>query len=132
MTLPQKMIAIANLRGAEYGWHIDLFPSALDLALQHSLACLGGQFQFRLPNGSTYEMYWLSADSTERKVDESWHNYVARSIAEVRREFNTICDRSDFEKQGREWNVVREMIDLKNASPLEWLYFVAYFVEAAY
>ena len=83
MTLPQQMSTIADLRGAEHGWRVDQVPAVLDLASQNSLASLGGQFQFRLPDGSTCEMYWLSADSTERQPNESRDTYVMHSVGEV-------------------------------------------------
>jgi hypothetical protein len=54
----------------EYGWEIDAFPNALAHAERLGYACLGGQFQFVLQD-ATCEMYWLSADSSERANDEA-------------------------------------------------------------
>jgi len=63
------------------------FPSALAKAQAGGYACLGGQFQFRLDDGSTCEMYWLNADSTERTGGETWADYSRRSCAEVLHRF---------------------------------------------
>src|ERR1700757_79233 len=73
--LPPDITEGATLRGNEYGWSVSSFPSALAKAQAGGYACLGGQFQFRLDDGSTCEMYWLKADSTERTRGEAWADY---------------------------------------------------------
>jgi len=60
--LPIDISCGATLRGKEYGWSVSLFPAALAAAEARGYACLGGQFQFRLGDGGTCEMYWLSSD----------------------------------------------------------------------
>ena len=67
--LPPDITQGATLRGNEYGWIVSTFPSAVAKAEVRGYACLGGQFQFRLEDGSTCEMYWLEADSAERTVN---------------------------------------------------------------
>ena len=57
--LPPDITKGAALRGNEYGWTVASFPNALTKAEACGYACLGGQFQFRLDDGSTCEMYWL-------------------------------------------------------------------------
>jgi hypothetical protein len=54
--LPSDVLEGAVLRGNEYAWTPESFPVALERAEAHGLACLGGQFQFRL-NDATCEMY---------------------------------------------------------------------------
>ena len=68
-SLPAELAAGASVRGEEYGWEIACFPAALATAERLELACLGGQFQFRFDD-AVYEMYWLSADPTERLAGE--------------------------------------------------------------
>ncbi|MGA7925849.1 MAG: hypothetical protein WCA20_07620, partial [Candidatus Sulfotelmatobacter sp.] len=81
--LPPQVLQGATLRGNEYGWSVAVFPDALAEAEGRGYACLGGQFQFRLDDG-TCEMYWLNADSKDRAHGESWADYCHRSCSEVR------------------------------------------------
>ncbi len=95
----------ANLRGNEYGWSIISFPLALERAEAHGYACLGGQFQFRLDHGPTCEMYWLSADSKERRPGEQWADYSRRSCSEVKYNFQRLISETDFSKEASAWNL---------------------------
>lgn len=103
--LPSDVAEGATLRGNEYGWSILSFPAALQRAEAHGYACLGGQFQFRLDDGSTCEMYWLSADSRERLPGESWADYACRSCCEVQRNFQRLVSETDFSKEASGWNL---------------------------
>jgi len=117
-SLPAEIASGACLRGNEYGWPISVFPGALIRARSAGLCCIGGQFQFRLPNG-TYEMYWLSADSTDRCDDEPWSDYSNRSCSEVLSKFEDLAAKTDFVKEAASWKL--------QASALADLVFVAYF-----
>jgi hypothetical protein len=88
--LPSDVMEGAALRGNEYGWSIISFPVALDRAKAHGYACLGGQFQFRLGDGSTCEMYWLSADSKERLPGEQWADYSPPLMFRGEAEFSAL------------------------------------------
>ena len=110
----------ATFRGNEYGWNISSFPGALEKAEQKGYACLGGQFQFRLEDGSAYEMYWLNADYTERREGESWADYVHRSCAEVLKNFQQVISKADFAKEA-------QSLKLK-IDPVQHVVFVGYFV----
>ena len=118
--LPPDIRKGATLRGNEYGWAVSSFPNALTKAEAGGYACLGGQFQFRLDDGSTCEMYWLEADSGERTADEPWADYSRRSCAQVMRRFQHLMSETDFGKEALSWPVP---ID-----PVKNLVFVAYFV----
>lgn len=110
------------LRANEYAWAPESFPIALKRAEAHGLACLGGQFQFRL-NDATCEMYWLAADSKERIAGESWADYSRRSCSEVRENVDRMLSQTDFGKEALGWNL---------PSTATWnLVFVAYFVTEA-
>ena len=110
----------ATLRGNEYGWSVASFPVALERAEAHGYACLGGQFQFRLEDGSTCEMYWLSADSTKRLPGESWPDYSRRSCSEVKGNFKQLISQTDFRKEALGWNLLSAFTGS--------LVFVAYFM----
>ena len=96
------------------------FPLALDKAEAHGYACLGGQFQFRLADGSTCEMYWLSADSKERLSGEPWAEYSRRSCSEVKQNFERLISETDFTKEASRWRLP--------STVAENLVFVGYFV----
>lgn len=93
--LPNEVLVGATLHGQEYGWTLDSFPAALSSADRVRLACLGGQFQFRM-DGAVYEPYWLSADSSERRSSEIWSDYVHRSCGEVAEAFQQALRTTDF------------------------------------
>jgi len=122
-SLPPEVARNANLRGNEYAWTIATFPDAVADAEAADLACLGGQFQFRLDDGTTYEMYWLNADSRERDSGEAWADYVHRSCAEVRANFEKLILTTDFAKEALNWQI---RVDVNSD-----LVFVAYFVTEA-
>ena len=119
--LPPDITQGATLRGNEYGWSVSSFPSALAKAQAGGYACLGGQFQFRLDDGTTCEMYWLNADSADRTGDEAWADYSRRSCTEVLERFQYLMSETDFGKEASSWPV---QID-----PIRNLVFVAYFVD---
>jgi hypothetical protein len=123
--LPDEVTQGASLRGNEYGWKPSEFPKAVARAESQGFACLGGQFQYRLADGSTCEMYWLKADATERRQDEPWADYVRRSCTEVMERFTQLAANADFTSEASNWPSRRDVIvrSLPNV-----LIFVAYFV----
>jgi hypothetical protein len=120
--LPPDIAEGASLRGNEYGWSVSSFPAALAKAEARGYACLGGQFQFRLDDGSTCEMYWLNADPRDRAAVESWTDYSRRSCEEALRKFQHLLSSTDFRKEAAGWPSVQ--ID-----PARNLVFVADFVK---
>lgn len=118
--LPPDLLEGATLRGNEYAWSTMSFPTALKRAEAYGYACLGGQFQLRLDDGSTCEMYWLTADSNERLPGESWAAYSHRSCSEVDQKFHRLMSETDFGKEASGWNLPSDAT--------ENLVFVAYFV----
>lgn len=118
--LPVEITQEATLRGNEYAWSVSAFPNALSKAEVYGYACLGGQFQFRLDDGSTCEMYWLDADSDDRADGESWTDYSHRSCSEVMHKFQERISETDFGKEASIWPMQIDAV--KN------LVFVAYFV----
>ncbi|MFT3898474.1 MAG: hypothetical protein QM719_12430 [Thermomonas sp.] len=129
MQLLNDLIDGANLRGGEYAWPLDIFPEVLQKAKSLELGCLGGQFQFRTQD-STCEMYWLNADPSGKTHEESWHQYVTRSCAEVLSAFSSLMSSTDFHVEASRWSEIPELSG-RNASPEEYLCFVAYFVNEA-
>jgi hypothetical protein len=124
--LPREVTLGATVRGNEYGWRPDAFPSALDKACGLGNACLGGEFQFRVPRG-VYEMYALSVEVNERGPEESWEDFQTRSCQEALHGFERRLAETDFVQEGRRWRKVHRLSG-RNAKPLEYLRFVADFV----
>jgi hypothetical protein len=116
--LPPIIARGASLRGNEYGWEVSAFPAALASAKAHGYACLGGQFQFRVPDG-VYEMYWLEADASDRRSEEGWADYSQRSCTEVLDKFNDLVSNTDFVKEAARFRLL--------SSAVECLVFVGYF-----
>ena len=81
--LPPDILSKAVRSGEEYGWQFDDLPAALAQARTAGLAVLGGQVQFKLPDGIC-ELYWQNADSAPQQAGEPWDTYVERSHREVR------------------------------------------------
>jgi hypothetical protein len=121
--LPPEIELDAGVRGNEYWWTIDQFPSALSNAKRLGFACMGGQFQFRFPDG-TYEMCWLRADPEARKFELSARSFVESSCNEVLERFKKRVAETDFISEGGEY--VQEQLRRGN-EPLEYLAFVGYF-----
>jgi len=126
MKLPTELISGATLAGNEYAWDLSDFPDAIRRAAGLGYACLGGQFQFRTPWG-TCEMYWLNADSSERKAGEPWPRYAERSCEEVLAAFQEIIKATDFSIEAKKWPTVPELSD-SWPKARQYLCFVAYFV----
>ena len=126
MELPCELTARATLRGREFSWRLEDFPAVLAKARSLGYGCLGGQFQFRAPSG-TCEMYWLNADSEERRPGEPWSEFAAHSCSEVLERFNALVATTDFLAEAKRWFNVPE-ISGPETQPLDYLCFVAYFV----
>lgn len=126
--LPADLILGATLRGNEWGWSLSSFPAAVAQAAKLGYACLGGQFQFRLEDGSTCEMYWLNADnSADKRPEESWADYSRRSSREVLERFHHLVSITDFRKEALTWRPLQTLI-AGGLDPKSILVFVAYFV----
>src|SRR4051794_38203316 len=104
--LPPDVLVGATLRGNEYGWTPASFPNALQKAESYGFACVGGQFQFRVADG-TCEMYWLESNSTERRTGESWDDYSHRSCVEVREGFDKLVNDTDFVNEAVDWPLLK-------------------------
>ncbi len=125
MNSPESVLYGATLHANEYCWKPENFIRALGEAVDRGLACIGGQFQFQLPDG-TCELYWLEADSTPMKANEAWSSYVARSASEVKAKFEEIRRTTDFSAEADKFDFLREKIE-EGVNIHDALWFVAYF-----
>jgi hypothetical protein len=122
---PAELVAKASLLGGEFGWLLDDFPAAIEMARAAEIACVGGQMQFRLPD-AVCEMYWLDADSSPRGVDEAWSQYAVRSCDEVLEKFMALKNRMDFREEALQWTSIPELT-ASDVDPARYAFFVAYF-----
>lgn len=124
--LPQTVLSKASIRGKEYAWQKDDVKEAILAARQQNLATLGGEVQFRIPNG-TCELYWLSFDPADKSDSEIWQDYVARSASECMTNIDRLRNTTDFEKLGKEnFRVLHNIAETEDIGI--YLCFVLYFV----
>ncbi len=123
--LPSSVLGKASLRGNEYAWPLAAVEEAVTAAAGCGLVNLGGQAQFRIPEG-TCELYWVSLNSGAQLANELWETYVARSAAEVLAQLAALRERTDFIKEALQWPVLHQLhsqgVDLH-----QYLCFVLYF-----
>jgi hypothetical protein len=124
--LPEILLKNAVPANKEFGWKIESFPEAVSTAISCNLACIGGQFQWRVPGG-TCEAYWLNSDSTKKLESESWSQYVLRSNEEVLLGFNNLVSSVDFELESNHFSFLKTEKQ-KGTNIENHLLFVAYFV----
>ena len=111
----------------EHAWRQADVEEAIEAARDTGLGCLGGQVQFRPPDGIC-EAYWLKCDPAERQPEESWQEYVSRSADETLEAYRQLCRTTDFRAVAREWEVLRASMDRDGYDPTTGLWFVLYFV----
>jgi hypothetical protein len=127
--LPQNALNKATWRGNEYAWPLPAVEEVVIAARDCSLANLGGQIQFRVPEG-TCELYWLTAAPDDRRPDEPWSAYVNRTADEVLSRFRLLQSRTNFVKEGVSFPLLQHLHD-QGVNLDQYLCFVVYFEEAA-
>jgi hypothetical protein len=87
--LPKTILKKAVKSSKEFGWKQADFYEVIEAATLKQLAIIGGQVQYIFPD-ATCELYWLSYDSTARKKNEIWSDFVLRSKNEVMEKFENV------------------------------------------
>ena len=123
--LPAPILAKATLCGKEYAWPLADVEQVIEAARSAGLATLGGQAQFRLPDGIC-EMYWREADASDRKPNESWSAFVCRSAGEVLARFKEKVANVDYLAEARRWPFLGKQLE-QGVDVLAYLCFVLYF-----
>src|SRR5215203_766009 len=88
--------------GGEHAWRQADIALVIRAAQTIGLATLGGQAQFRFPDG-TCEPYWLDYTPAPRQAGEEWQTYVTRSAGETLTAFNRLCETIDFADEAMQW-----------------------------
>ena len=78
--------------------------------------------------GEIFEMYWLNADPSERRVVEPWNEFATRSCMEVARGFTGLLQRASLQTEAEKLKRVEAHIS-ETWHPR--LVFCAYFVTEA-
>ena len=99
--LPPELIRRASLRGREYAWSLDDIPDVIEAARAARLINIGGQLQFRLPEGGTCECYWIEVD-TYRDVDKAlpWDARVQLTAEAAQRQFAALPPKDVLVEEG--------------------------------
>jgi len=121
--LPKELLDQASLRGSEYAWRVEDIPRVIHAARDANLLNIGGQLQFRLPDGGTCECYWIEVDTSKTVSDsEDWKTRVARSAEVALAGFDELRAKYDFVAEGK------RAFDkhLANGDPKDVMWFVWY------
>ena len=100
--LPADILVRATLVGNEYSWAVDDVPKVIEAARLANLASIGGQLQFRLPDGEICECYWVQVDTFQSVPAElSWSERVSRTAEAATSQFQFLREKYDFISEGR-------------------------------
>ena len=126
--LPPEILQRASRAGNEYAWRVQDIPDVIEAARLSNLISVGGQLHFRLPDGSTFECYWVEVD-TYKSVDEAlpWQERVTRTAEVALRDFQALQSGVDFIAEGR--TVIARQLDVlvaQGRDPADSMWFVWY------
>lgn len=124
--LPTEILQKAIVSGKEYGWKRTDFKEVVDKAVEVGLGIIGGQIQFKLPDG-TCELYWHKYDTTDRKSGESWENYCFRTKKECNEQFDSLPTDKELVQEGIENFDFLKKKHKENISFDDKLLFILYF-----
>ncbi|QMU27676.1 hypothetical protein [Adhaeribacter radiodurans] len=99
--LPSEILLKSTLSGQEYGWKREDFKEVVDYAVKAGLAIIGGQVQFKFPDG-TCELYWRKYDTNERKANEDCTSYCNRTKTECLEQFKETPNNQKLIEEGIE------------------------------
>jgi hypothetical protein len=125
--LPDNILEKASLRGEEYAWKFEDIKDVILASKNLKLATLGGQAQFRFPDGPICELYWIDIDIQDQKETESWTEFVNRSANEFLKEFDNRILKVDFLKEAKGNKFLETKLE-GNIDILKDLCFVVYIV----
>jgi hypothetical protein len=92
----------ATARGRELAWSLPDIPKVIEAAEAANLISIGGQLQFRFPNGGTCECNWVEVDTFKTvSPDLPWHERVSKTSTAALSQFLTLQARYDFIAEGR-------------------------------
>jgi hypothetical protein len=124
--LPSEILLKSTLSGREYGWKREYFKEVVDSAIKAGLALVGGQVQFKLPNG-TCELYWRKYEPKDRVPGEDWVSYSNRTKKECLEQFDKLPTNQKLIEEGVEnFEFLREKSE-QGVNLEDYLIFILYF-----
>jgi hypothetical protein len=100
--LPKELLRRASVRGHEYAWRIADIPEVIEATKRAGMISVGGQLQFRFPNGVTCECYWVEVDTFRTISPDLPKNEAAiQSATAAQSAFQALKARFDFIAEGR-------------------------------
>jgi hypothetical protein len=127
--LPKELLQRAS-HGNEYAWRLSDIPRVIEAARHADLVSVGGQLQFRLPEG-TCECYWVEVN-TYKSVPKGlpWNARVARTAEVALADFARLQSEYDFITEGRRaFGDHLRRVEERGESPAEAMWFVWYVLE---
>lgn len=128
LLLPKEILGRATLRANEYAWPVAEIPSVIDAARLSNLVSIGGQLQFRIPDGGTCECFWVQVDTYQDvSKDLLWDERVNATAKSAHSQYQHLCRNYDFPaeiKKGFAQHL--EGIDLQESAMSEAVCFVWY------
>jgi hypothetical protein len=132
--LPKDLLSRSSLRGNEYAWKILDIPEVIEAGRNAGLINIGGQLQFRLPDGGTCECYWVEVDtfkSVPAAISLSWEERVAKTADAALEDFASLQKRYNFLEEGRrDYGKYLDEIAQNGGDPAEAMCFVWYLADA--
>ncbi len=125
--LPAEILQRANLNGNEYAWRVEDIPCVIEAGRALNLVNIGGQLQFRLPDG-TAEVYWIEVDPTRwAPADLPRDDYVNECARLALEHFDRFVTPLDLIEEGRKAFPGRiERWEARGHDPREFMWFVWY------
>ncbi len=127
--MPADLLARASLRGNEYAWHPDDIPAVIEAARAANLINIGGQLQFRFPDGGTCECYWVEVNTAKSAGSNalSWRERVELSAEAALRDFAKLRAEVDFMAAGMEgFGKYLDTFRVEGGDPADAMCFVWY------
>jgi hypothetical protein len=100
--LPKELLERGSLRGNEYAWQVSDIPQVIEAARLAGLINVGGQLQFRIPDGGVCECYWVEVDTFKSvSADLPYQEKVSRSAEVALADLAGLASKFDFLEEGR-------------------------------
>jgi len=123
--LPAEVLAKANKDSSEYAWKLDDVLTVIEAANSVGLATIGGEVQFRVPEGIC-ELDWLGFEPGERRSSEPWEVYQSRCAEEIADDIRRIAS-SDLVTPAITYFECLESMHGQGINLYDYLCFVLYF-----
>lgn len=132
LTLPENIRKRACLRGNEWAWPVDEIPAVIEAARLAGLVNIGGQLQFRFPDG-TCELYWIEVNTFQTNASGlSWQERINQTATDALSQFQALQEQFDFLAEGQlSFSEHFDYYRANGSDPIDAICFVWYFEASA-